>query len=65
MGPPRHQSAAERFPYAKKRKEKKEEEKRALRSKSCSKNDKPSGKWTYGEARMQFLKYIFDNLCPR
>lgn len=32
-------------------------------TKSCSKNDKPSGKWTHGAARMYF--FIFDNLCPK
>lgn len=32
-------------------------------AKSCSKNDKPSGKWTHGAARMYF--FIFDNLCPK
>lgn len=32
-------------------------------TKSCSKNDKPSGKWTHGAARMYF--FISDNLCPK
>lgn len=32
-------------------------------AKSCSKSDKPSGKWTRGAARAYF--FIPDNLCPK